>query len=277
MRITVLIENTALDGFIAEHGLSLFIEHEGHRILLDAGGSETFLDNARKLGVDLNRLDAAVLSHGHYDHAGGFAAFFQVNAHTPVYARPEIGTEYFSSNGIMHYIGVPEPVLANAHRFSCAVENRKIFEDVWLVGHRTSGLELIGKRAGLFKAQGEKLVPDDFRHELSLVFDTAEGYVIFNSCSHGGMMNIVHEVRAALGDKPVRAYVGGLHMKGMKDGQEICTFSEEELDQLCRDIVSENIHHIYTGHCTGSPAYKKLQSRLPDRFTKLTTGMIAEI
>lgn len=73
MKITTLMENTASsDCFTAEHGLSIYIETKDHIILFDSGPSGAFADNAAKLGVDLAKAEMAILSHGHYDHGGGF-------------------------------------------------------------------------------------------------------------------------------------------------------------------------------------------------------------
>ena len=87
MRITVLIENSAPEGLVAEHGLSFYLEYRGGRYLLDAGESGAFLLNAQRLGVDLSRVEAAALSHGHYDHGDGFTAFFRVNRTAQICAR----------------------------------------------------------------------------------------------------------------------------------------------------------------------------------------------
>ena len=90
MRITVLIENSAPEGLVAEHGLSFYLEYRGGRYLLDAGESGAFLLNAQRLGVDLSRVEAAALSHGHYDHGDGFTAFFRVNRTAQICARPAV-------------------------------------------------------------------------------------------------------------------------------------------------------------------------------------------
>ena len=72
MRFTVLNENTAgKRGFLAEHGLSVLIVHQGRKILFDTGQTDVFLHNAEKIGETLSDLDAIILSHGHFDHCGG--------------------------------------------------------------------------------------------------------------------------------------------------------------------------------------------------------------
>ena len=76
MRIVCLIENSPGDpGCRFEHGLSVYLETERHRILADTGASDAFLHNAALTGVDLGTVDLLFLSHGHYDHAGGIPAF----------------------------------------------------------------------------------------------------------------------------------------------------------------------------------------------------------
>ena len=89
LKITTLIENQpGQDGRLAfEHGLSLFIEFAGKRLLFDTGQTGAFADNAEKLSIDLSQLDAVILSHGHYDHSGGLARLLPLlSPGTPIYA-----------------------------------------------------------------------------------------------------------------------------------------------------------------------------------------------
>ncbi len=274
IKVTVLIENTSESTLACEHGLSLFIEFGGKRILLDAGSSEAFGENAEKLGISLTGLDAYVLSHGHYDHSGGFDYIFRRDPEAKVYARKEALDEYFSAGGGLHEISVPKNAAVQRERFIFTEGFKEILPQIYLVPHHTEGLELIGEKSGLYKKRGEVILPDDFSHEQSLVIDKEEGLVIFNSCSHGGAINIIREAKAALGQKQIYAYIGGLHMKGRKDGMEICAFSEAEIEELCGVFINENVRKIYTGHCTGVPGFEKLKSRLGERVERLTTGLV---
>ncbi|MCD8150462.1 MAG: MBL fold metallo-hydrolase [Clostridiales bacterium] len=273
LQVTVLIENTSDNSLTCEHGLSLFIEFNEKRILLDAGSSEAFSENAAALGIPLAGLDAYVLSHGHYDHSGGFEAVFRADPNAKIFARKEALDTYLSASGGMHEISVPQNVKTHRDHFIPVDGIREILPDVYLVPHLTANLDRIGEKSKLYKEQQGQIVPDDFIHEQSLVLDTGRGLVIFNSCSHAGARNIIHEAREACGQKPVYAYVGGLHMRGLKNGAEICAFSEREIDDLCHVFLQEGIDKIYTGHCTGAPGVEKLQERLGNRVHRLTTGL----
>ena len=85
MRLTVLVENTAGSAALqCVHGLSFYLEAAGKRILFDMGPGAQFAQNAQALGVALDAVDFAVLSHGHYDHGGGLDVFLRRNDHAPV-------------------------------------------------------------------------------------------------------------------------------------------------------------------------------------------------
>lgn len=273
MKITVLIENTSDGALLREHGLSLFIQYNGKNVLLDAGSTTAFYENAKALGISLDSIDACVLSHGHYDHSGGLEAIFLNHPEVKVYAQKTAVCQYFSGSRKLHDIGIPRNILAYRDRFELIEGCREILDGVYLVPHHTEGLDQIGTKAKLYKKTGESLVPDDFAHEQSLVFETEKGLIVFNSCSHGGVSNIIREVKEALGGRQIYAYVGGFHMKGRVNGEEVCAFSEEEIQKLCRQIEEEKISYVCTGHCTGLPGLMKLQEILGDRVQPLKTGL----
>ncbi|WP_408071454.1 MBL fold metallo-hydrolase [Butyrivibrio sp. JL13D10] len=109
MRIVNLVENTeGTSGCAAEHGLSFYIETEKHRLLMDTGASDLFIENAGKLGVDLKQVDTVVLSHGHYDHAGGIIPFSRINDKAKIYVHQQAFAECYSTTrgGEPRYIGV---------------------------------------------------------------------------------------------------------------------------------------------------------------------------
>lgn len=280
LRITVLIENTASSSALtAEHGLSLYLEYSGIPILLDAGTSGAFASNADALGVDLAGVKTCLLSHGHYDHAGGLAEFFRRNRTAPVYAMRGADRPYYSGDGEKrHEIGIPEEVLAALPGRFRRVENvTELVPGLWLVPHSTPGLERIGAAKKLYRGTETGVLPDDFSHEMSVVLETSRGLVICNSCCHAGLQAVLEEVERQFPGRPIQAFVGGLHMRGRRHGCEICTFTPEELQAVADCAAAHRVEAVYTGHCTGTVAFDLLRPLMGDRLHPLTTGQVIEL
>ncbi|MBM6810498.1 MBL fold metallo-hydrolase [Faecalitalea cylindroides] len=276
MRITVLVENTGPSEFKIEHGLSLYIEFNDKKYLLDAGPSDSFFKNAHALSIDLGRVDKAVLSHGHYDHGDGFMVFLNQYKDKVVYGAKNIFDDYYSgSGGSVHYIGLSSKLKQMKNRFNAISKDTKIDEKIYLILDDVSNTKEIGVQKKLYKKVDDVLQPDNFDHELSLVFDTPKGLVICNSCSHAGLESIVDNIKKRL-NKPVYAYVGGLHMKSTKNHIETSSFTEEQIQNLCI-FIKKNIQYVLTGHCTGNVSYDLLKKYLKDRIDFLTTGKTIEI
>lgn len=276
MRITVLVDNTGPSEFKIEHGLSLYIEFNDKKYLLDAGPSDSFFKNAHALSIDLGRVDKAVLSHGHYDHGDGFMVFLNQYKDKVVYGAKNIFDDYYSgSGGSVHYIGLSSKLKQMKNRFNTISKDTKIDEKIYLILDDVSNTKEIGVQKKLYKKVDDVLQPDNFDHELSLVFDTPKGLVICNSCSHAGLESIVDNIKKRL-NKPVYAYVGGLHMKSTKNHIETSSFTEEQIQNLCI-FIKKNIQYVLTGHCTGNVSYDLLKKYLKDRIDFLTTGKTIEI
>lgn len=276
MKITVLVENTGPSELKIEHGLSLYIEFNDKKYLLDAGPSDSFFKNAHALSIDLGRVDKAVLSHGHYDHGDGFMVFLNQYKDKVVYGAKNIFDDYYSgSGGSVHYIGLSSKLKQMKNRFNTISMDTKIDEKIYLILDDVSNTKEIGVQKKLYKKVDDVLQPDNFNHELSLVFDTPKGLVICNSCSHAGLESIVDNIKKRL-NKPVYAYVGGLHMKSTKNHIETSSFTEEQIQNLCI-FIKKNIQYVLTGHCTGNVSYDLLKKYLKDRIDFLTTGKTIEI
>ena len=276
MKVTALIENTTPDaGLRCEHGLALFIEQDGWRCLLDAGASAALLENAPGLGADLSRADAAVLSHGHYDHSGGFPAFFACNDHAPLYLRPQAVEESWQvrKDGERKYLGVPPALRAQRDRLRFVTGPGEIHPGVWLLPHTTPGLEKRGEKVAMYRQGPDGLSPDDFAHEQTLVFLHGEELAVFSSCSHAGADTVVEEVKAAFPGKSVRAFFGGFHLMGA-GGAATLGVRPEKAQALGDRLLALGVREIWTGHCTGKPAFDLLAPILGERLHYLATGTI---
>ena len=270
MKATILIDNIAKSPLKDEWGLSVFIEHEGKKILLDTGASALFRSNAKKLGADLSDVDCAVLSHAHYDHADGMEEFFNHNSKAKFYLKEECKENCYGRRFIFSkYIGIKKGILKGfSHRIEYVKGDTEIEKGVYLIPHKTENLEAVGEKAGMYKRINKKWVPDNFDHEQSLVVDTEKGLVIFNSCCHGGADNIIKEVASTFPEKRIYAIVGGFHLYKSTDSEVLA---------LAKRIEETGIEMVYTGHCTGNRAYGILKENLGEICSQLSVGLVIEV
>ena len=271
MKIHVLVDNTEGTGLKGEWGLSFYIEYNGKTVLLDAGLSPLFAVNADKMGLDLNDVDYAVLSHAHDDHANGLDKFFELNDHAKLYVARGCDENCYDRHGLrFKYAGIPRGIMnRHADRIVKAEEDMMICDGIRLLGHSTPGLEKLGLMEKMYLKQGfMKYIPDDFRHEQSLIFETDDGVIVFNSCSHAGADNIVNEAAQVYPGKKILAMIGGFHLFNKSD---------EYVRAFARRLEEAGALHIYTGHCTGQKAWNILHDELGDKVHALSTGMVFEL
>lgn len=265
LKAAVLIDNIPDGELAAEWGLSIHISYRGKNYLLDTGKSEQYAQNAEKLGISLEDVDCAVLSHAHYDHSGGYGVFFEKNSKAPLYVSGFCGEDcYFKYGWVRRYIGVPENLFSeHEDRIRRVSGFCQLDDGVWLVSHLENRLEKIGKRAHLYRKVEKKMIPDDFSHEQSLVFETDRGLAVFNSCSHGGLQNILNDIRHFLPEKSIYMTVGGLHLS---------KYSKREVRKIAKMIGSLGISRVITGHCTGEKAFEILKQELGDSVEQTCSG-----
>ncbi len=273
MKVTCLMENeSGREGCLAEHGLSMYIESAGHRVLMDAGQSDLFLHNAAVLGIDLRQADTAVLSHGHYDHGGGLQAFCAVNQQAKIYARREVFGAYYSlRNEQEKYIGL-SPELKDSDRFVLCDGDMRIDDTLFLFSDIGTGRGIPSANQRLKKKENGILKADDFRHEQCLVISENGKKYLFSGCAHHGILNILDRFRDLFGDEP-DAVFSGFHMV-KKSG-----YSEEDMK-----MIVDTAHELaklktkfYTGHCTGDVPFQAMKAVMADQLHELHCGMTAAV
>lgn len=265
LTITQLVENTAgAPGLLAEHGVSFFIEADGRCLLFDTGQGCALRHNAARLGLPMDRVEAIVLSHGHYDHAGGLAEALSMTGPVDLYLHPEALAPKYNREG--RSIGAPfgdGAALRAATRR--VVETRaptEIRPGIRVTGEipRRHAIEDTG---GPFFRDGLRTRPDTLPDDQALVIDTPRGVVVLLGCGHSGVVNTLEHVRDISGGRPVRALIGGMHL--LRANGERLAFTAEALARF--DIGS-----LAPNHCTGLGAVCHFRHRFPERFRESGTG-----
>ena len=247
----------------AHHGLSLllsaYIGGEKRTLLFDAGPEgATFLRNTEILGVDFAEVETVVLSHGHWDHAGGLLSAIERIAA----ARPDAGVDCIvhpdmfveramrTPNGeFLVFESVPkperltragarvistrEPQLAGGGAFYTSGEIPRLTRyETGLPGHVSRG-------------EGEKdwspdpLIMDE---RFVSVHVKDKGQIVFSACSHAGLINVLNHARSTFPSVPVYGVMGGLHLSGA---------TEKIIPETIEDLKGFDLKLLAPGHCTG--------------------------
>lgn len=259
MKWTILSDNRTNDCQLqTEHGLSILLETDKHRILLDTGASDVFIRNAERLGIDLGMVDYVFISHGHSDHAGGLRHFVEHNRQAKIIVSPDaVKGQFYSKRGNLHSITAEWPEEIKGRLIP--VDNTcEIADDLHIIAHipQTHPMPQGNKHLFIKNADGD-YENDDFRHELALYTDG----LLFTGCAHSGLENIL-----AACPYPVRTVVGGFHLL---DGHE----TEEELTELAQRLTEAYPEtRFYTSHCTGDRVYEVMKGVMGEQLQFFRCG-----
>ena len=258
MKIISLVENTASkDTLGAEHGLSLYIETDRHKILFDMGQSNLFEENAAKLGVNLADVDIAVLSHGHYDHGGGLKRFLEINRKAPVYISRYAFEPHY--NGTEKYIGL-DTSLVQSDRLIFTEDFTEIEEGLTLFSCNDRKKNYDLGSFGLTMLQEVEFLPDDFRHEQYLLIEEAGKRVLISGCSHKGIMDITEWFQPDI-------LVGGFHFSKLPLDDTLAGYARRLNDYATK---------FYTCHCTGTEQFAFMKNEM-EQLEYLATGQRIEV
>ena len=276
---------------IGEFGLSILAEsnigQQTRRVMIDFGYSKEVLENnLRLLGIDPETIDAAVLSHGHLDHYGGFSGLFGETAprarHIPLIVG---GEETFCERIAM--IGNPPPVMGTLDRttlskagfdvviqsapahvadqaFTTGIIPLNSFERAAIPTRMRPGVGC--DRAGLeFAKRAVSELPDDGEHELATCFAVKGlGLVVIASCSHRGVINSVRRAQEVSGISKIHAVIGGFHLVRPR--------TEDEAKRTVAEFAAIDPTYIIPMHCTGEVFIAEALRVMPQKIVRPYVG-----
>ena len=256
----------------ANHGLSLVITARrgdvSHTVMFDAGPENYVLErNAPRLGVDFSAVEGIVLSHGHWDHAGGLPAAVRLTVAANggrsvlVYVHPEMFRQRaltLASGTVLPIKAIPNPpelAELGAEIVSSTAPQLVLDDFFWISGEipRITSYEK-GFPGHLRRSDdGSGWEPDplimDERYLAIRVRD--KGIVVFTACSHAGVVNVLSDARESFSSAPLYAVAGGFHLSAG---------NEKIIPETMQDLRSFNLSVIAPGHCTGWRAIHALVS-----------------
>lgn len=278
-RLTIIVDNNPhpeRKELLTEHGLSIFFELGGNKYLLDTGASDTFAENAMKLGVQIEDIDYLLISHAHKDHTGGINKFLEINTKAKICLSSK-NTEYsfFSSRKeAIKDISMPKISDEGKFRLVSVDKNLKLNDDIDIISVFPQVYPFPkGNRTLLYEkySEGKKKL-DKFQHELAFTLKVKDNFIVLSSCTHNGILNTLEACFPDKTDKyRVLAYIGGTHLLDSNDTERY--ESQEEIIAIGKSLLElyPNLKLI-SGHCTGENISKQFSSVMGSRYQTFYTG-----
>lgn len=250
VKIISLVENTTACGCRTAHGLSLYIETPHHKMLFDVGKDDTFLENAERLGIDIESVDLVIISHGHYDHGGALPLFLERNKAAKIFIQRSAFEPHFSHRPTgIGYIGLDTTLISNDR--VVMIDGDHTIDNELQLFKVTDSSEC---RSGANKTLYEGDNPDQFNHEQNLIIG-GENPILIMGCGHNGVVNIMKQAESF----SPKICIGGFHLTNpsakIDEPQEL-------IDQIIERLAKYPDVEFHTCHCTGENVYKYMRSKM---------------
>lgn len=254
MKLKVLEDNnTFIDMYyLAEPGVSYYIEDEGDKILFDVGYSSVVVENAKKMNIDLNKVNKLVISHGHDDHTGGLSNFFKDKREVELIAHPDCFNYKEDATGL--YIGSPltREKLSNVCKLNLSKQPIQVSKNIIYLGEIPTINEFeprysIGKCIIDDNKMDDTIVDDS-----AIVYKSDKGLFVITGCSHSGICNILEYAKKVCNDQKIYGVIGGFHLFDVN----------KRLEKTITYLKENNIKLLYPCHCVSLKAKIEMAKEL---------------